>query len=231
MIKKRVVFFLFLLSIMSCQENVLANFDIYIESTNKFDKQHYDLHKITILKDNKAFKILESGDHAPSLDNNIKLDSILKGKYTFVYTNLFGEEIRKEETVKESKRYRISINPDSLIRKNKDLLFENLKNNEVKFVFKSIGCFHFEKDSIILKNVGGDYFIQGKKGLKKINKKVLGYFINIENQIRNIPTDGGCTTRDTFIFQYEGRSDTIYDKTCDFNIPGKISDYLKQNNI
>ncbi|WP_395974378.1 hypothetical protein [Chryseobacterium cucumeris] len=44
---------------MSCQKNVMANFDIHIENSDKYDNGRHDLYKIEIYKDEKIFKILE----------------------------------------------------------------------------------------------------------------------------------------------------------------------------
>ncbi|WP_129039772.1 hypothetical protein [Chryseobacterium sp. CH21] len=140
----------------------MANFDIHIENYDKYDERRHDLYKIEIYKDEKIFKILEPEEYAPALNFNIKLDSLKEGKYSFVYENLFGETIKKEIKVDESKTYRISITPDYLFKKNKKSVFENLKDSEAKLVFQSRGCFHQDKDSIVVINKGKDYFLRQK---------------------------------------------------------------------
>jgi len=217
---------------MSCQKNVIANFDIHIENSDSYDYKPHDLHKIEIYKDEKIFKILEPEEFAPSLYSNIKLDSLKEGKYSFVYENLFGETIKKEIKVDESKTYRVSITPDYLLKKNKKTVFENLKDSEAKLVFRSIGCFHQDNDSIVIINKNNNYFLRREDGnLKPIDKAVWAYFVKTENKIREIPKDGGCTTKDEYIFYHKGKSDTIYDETCKFSIWYTLKDYLKKNKL
>lgn len=217
---------------MSCQKNVNADFDIHIENSDDYDYRPHDLYKIEIYKDEKIFRILEPTAIANSLDPNIKLDSIKKGRYSFVYENIFGETIKKEVKVDDSKTYRISINPDLLIKKNRKSIFGNLRNSEAKLLFMSRGCFHMKKDSVEMVNTNNKYFIRRKNGsLKPIDKTTWAYFVKVENKIREIPKDGGCTTRDEYIFYHKGRSDTIYDGTCEFSIWMGLKDYIKNNKL
>ncbi|NIF06564.1 hypothetical protein F3J23_14035 [Chryseobacterium sp. Tr-659] len=216
----------------SCQKDIIADFDIHIESVNPADKRYFDIRKIEIYKNDKIFKIIEPVELAPSLDKNIKLDSIKGGKYSFVYESLFGETIKKEIKVDDSKTYRVSINPDKVSRKIKDLSFGKIKNDEVKLVYKSRGCFHQEEDSLRLINKGNDYFIQVKNGrVKKIDKKIWAFFVNLENQIRQIPENGECTTKDVYIFYAKGKTDTIIDGTCNFSFRSDLEAYLQKNKL
>jgi len=216
---------------MSCQKNVMANFDIHIENSDKYDDRRHDLHKMEIYKDGKIFKILPE-ESAPFLNSNIKLDSLKEGKYSFVYENIFGETIKKEIEVVESITYRVSITPDYLLKKNKISIFENLKEDEAKLVFRSTGCFHQDKDSVMIINKDNNYFLRQKNGsLKSIDKAAWAYFVKTENKIREIPEDGDCTTRDEYIFYHKGKSDTIYDGTCEFSIWYTLKDYLKKNKL
>jgi hypothetical protein len=217
---------------ISCQKNVIANFDIHIENSDFYDYRQHDLYKIEVYKDNKVFKILEPEEVAFSLDPNIKLDSIQEGEYSFVYESIFGEKIKKKIKVDDSKTYRISINPDLLIKKNKKSIFGNLKNSEAKLVFESRGCFHQKKDSIEMVNRDNKYYIRKKNGsLKPIDKTIWAYFVKTENKIREIPKNGGCTTRDDYIFYHKGKSDTINDGTCEFSIWFSLKDYMKNNKL
>lgn len=218
--------------IISCQKNVNAGFDIYKENSDPYNHKINDLYKIEIYMDEKIFKILEPEKWALSLNSNIKLDSIKEGKYSFVYENNFGETIRKEIKVDESKTYRIRIALDSLVKKNNKSVFENLKDSEAKLVFKSTGCFHQEKDSITVINKNNHYFIRQEGGnLKAIDRTTWAYFVKTENEIREIPKDGDCTTRDVYIFYNKGKSDTIRDSTCKFSIWSAIKEYLKKNKL
>lgn len=221
-----------LILVVSCQKNVIANFDIHIENSDQYDDRPHDLYKIEIYKDEKIFKILEPEEFAPALNFNIKLDSLKEGKYSFVYENLFGEKIEKEIKIDDSKTYRISINPDILINKNKKSVFENLKDSEAKLVFQSIGCYHQDKDSIVIINKDNNYFLRQKNGsLKPLDKEVWAYLVKSENRIREIPKGGDCTTRDKYVFYYKGKSDTINDSTCKFSTWYTLRDYLKKNKL
>jgi len=223
--------FFILISLISCQKNVIANFDIHIENLDKYDESQHEISKIEIYKDNKIFKVLKSDLPFIGLMNNIKIDSIKEGKFVFVYKSIFGKDVKNEVIVDDSKAYRISITPDKLTDKTENLAFENLKNGEVKLVYKSSGCFHLEKDSITILNKGNNYFINRNNNLMKIDKQTWVYFVALENKIRQIPKDGGCTSVDSFVFKYKGRSDTIYDGTCSFNLVSTIKNYRKKNKI
>ncbi|MBK1897240.1 hypothetical protein [Chryseobacterium paridis] len=228
---KKSILLLLLASVTSCQKEVSASFDINIESVDESDKRFYNLSEIKILKNNKVFKILKTDKYAFSLNQRIKIDSIEEGKYTFVYTNLFGDKMKEEQVVDEAKNYRVSINPDKSIKKIANLAFESLRDSKVKLIYNSNGCFHHNSDSVILENIGDDYFVRRGQRSKKLDKDELAYFISIENRIRQVPQDGGCTTSDRYVFENRGKADTIIDGTCNFHLYNKISNYLKKNNL
>ncbi|RXM39337.1 hypothetical protein BOQ62_12215 [Chryseobacterium sp. CH21] len=67
--------------------------------------------------------------------------------------------------------------------------------------------------------------------MKVLDKAAWAYLVKSENIIREIPKDGGCTTRDEYIFYYQGKSDTINDDTCEFSTWHTLRDYLKKNKL
>ncbi|MFC3158599.1 hypothetical protein SAMN05443633_11756 [Chryseobacterium arachidis] len=220
-----------LIFLIGCQKNVIANFDIHIENLDKYNTSYHDLSKVEIYKDNNIFKILKSDFPIGGLERNIKIDSIKEGKYSFVYESIFGKQIKTNITVDDSRTYRISLNPDRLNEKIKNLVFENIKNEEVQLKYRSSGCFHLNEDSITILNKGNEYFVKKDDHLRKIDKKTWAYFVNLENKIRHIHKDRGCTSVDSFIFKYKGKSDTVYDGTCNFDIVSNIINYRKKNKI
>jgi len=209
----------------------MASFDIHIENLDKNDKSSHELFKLEIYKENKIFKVLKSDLPVTGLEQNIKIDSIRVGKYSFVYESIFGKQIKKDVNVDDSKTYRISLNPDQLNEKNKNLAFENVKNDEVMLIYQSSGCFHFNRDSITILNKGNEHFVKKNNHLQKIDRKTWAYFVSLENRIRQISKDRGCTSVDGFIFKYKGKSDSISDATCSFNLVSTIMNYRKVNKI
>ncbi|WP_185216637.1 MULTISPECIES: hypothetical protein [unclassified Chryseobacterium] len=107
-----------------------------------------------------------------------------------------------------------------------------MRNDEVKLIYKSSGCFHLQKDSITILNKGHYYFIKDDNGkLRKIDKRIIEYFVDLENRTRNIPKEKGCTTVDSFIFKYKSKSDTFYDGTCRINLVSTLINYREKNKI
>lgn len=229
--KKYLIIFLVIPLLISCKKDIIATFDIRIENLDRYDESEHELYKLEIYRNKKIFKVFKS-EFPFNLDRTIKIDSIKGGKYIFVYENTFGKQVKNEIFVSDSKNYKISINPDRLDEKLKSLAFENVSNDEVKLIYRSSGCFHLQNDSITIINKGGYYFIYDGNGkLKKIDKKVVEHFVDLENRIRNIPQKRGCTTVDSFIFRYKGKSDTIYDGTCNFSFVSNIINYRKKKKI
>lgn len=227
---KRLFLIWALISAISCRKNESASFDIHIENTDRVGV-NYNLNQLIIYKNDTLFKKIGSKEPIRSLDEHIKIDSIRKGRYSFVYESIFGKEIKEVIQVDDSGIYGISVNPDRSPERLKNLVIENLKNDRVKWVYNSSGCFHHDDDSIILSNNGNDYFIQYKGQPKKVDEKVWSYFVNTENAMRQIPKNGGCTTIDTYVLSYRGKSDTMIDNTCRFRIWSHLKDYLNNNKL
>lgn len=229
--KKYLIIFFVIPLLTSCKKDIIATFDIHIENLDRYDESEHELYKLEIYRNNKIFKVFKS-EFPFNLDKNIKIDSIKEGKYIFVYENIFGKQVKNEVVVNDSENYKISINPDRLDEKFKNLAFENMRNDEIKLIYKSSGCFHLQKDSITILNKGHYYFIKDDNGkLRKIDKKIIEHFVDLENRIRNIPKEKGCTTVDSFIFSYKGKSDTIYDGTCRINLVSTLTNYREKIKI
>ncbi|AZA88744.1 hypothetical protein EG349_19180 [Chryseobacterium shandongense] len=226
--KKYLIIFFVIPLLISCKKDIIATFEIHIENLDRYDESEHELYKLEIYRNNRIYKVLKS-EFPYNLDRTIRIDSIKDGKYLFVYENIFGKQVKNEILVDASKNYKIRINPDRLDDKFKSSAFENMRNDEVKLIYKSSGCFHLQKDSITILNRGDYYFIKYDNGkLKKIDKKIIENFVDLENRIRNIPKERGCTTVDSFIFKFKSKSDTFYDGTCRINLVSTLTNYRKK---
>lgn len=212
--KKQILLLILILLFTSCKEYKFSLLIVKIE----YDKnsENLPLSQLSVYKNGRLYKKIVNKE-ALFLENPIKLDSIEKGKYVFEYYNLFGEKTREQISIENKKDTdTITIFPDRFNYEkylNKSII-KNLKNNSVVIKYNSQGCFHKISDSIKITNINGIYLILYKNIEKQINKRQLDSLIKFESQLYAIPSDGGCTTIETYSILFDNKIKVIKNRSC-----------------
>ena len=180
------------------------------------------LSELKILKDGKIFKVLN-----PKYENEQIIRNLELGTYSLVYNSLFEKETTKIVTVTEYKSYKIELctNFIDYEKETYNPIINLLNENESYTVqMSSQGCFHSEKDSFtITRKSKDDYYIQWGDKSKKLNEIDIKLIKHFEIEL-NYMNSYGCTTTETYIVIYKGKSNVIVDGSCDW----EGSSYLKK---
>lgn len=218
----KIKFIIILLSfagLVQCQKKeIKATLDISIELENMNGREYADLRFLKIYKNDKIFKEIIANE-LPFIQHSIKLTDVKEGKYKFEFINIFEQKVSKEVLVDENKIYRISINPHySDYKKNfaKSLIGNLNENENIKICYKSQGCFHQVKDSMIIFKKNKHYEIE-RNGLTTIlNDNEVNNLIKMECELHNLK-EIGCTTTDIYTFYKSNSKKEFTDDTCDWN--------------
>lgn len=158
----------------------------------KFQRTYSDhgadllISEITILRDNQLFKKIE-GPNAFVL-----YESVPDGKYSFEYANIFGETIKKEFSIPNSKK---SLNQSEVLLYAdklqdsipKDLFIQKIKNDEkivVKFRFS--GCYSGRKDSLTIFKSNNDLYVLHKRKKRKLKTDEIEFLMQYENELKHL---------------------------------------------
>jgi hypothetical protein len=212
----------FLLIIFSsCRnETIKASLKITIELQNKYNPAHPDLYKLTIHKDGKHFKEFIPGKYLPAIARKIKLDSLSTGTYELKYENFFGQKISKTLLINASKVYHIQLYPDSIdVRKSIEKTFLNrIENSDsLKIKYVSRGCFHTDKDSLVIQKLDKILYLSYHNKKIKLNGEQAAYLLKFESELHEIPENGGCTTSDSYQIGFQNEHTNIIDSGCAWN--------------
>ncbi len=214
-----ILIFLSFVAFLSCKKREInATLNISVELENKNSKEYADLSYLKIYKNDTIFKEIIADD-LPFIQHSIKLSNLKEGKYKFEFINIFQQKVVKELIIDENKIYKILINPDySDYQENlAKSLIGNLKENEnIKLSYKSQGCFHQEKDCVIIYKKNNYFEIERNGLLTKLNDNEVDNLIKMECELNNIK-EGGCTTADIYTFYKSNLKKEFIDDTCKWN--------------
>jgi hypothetical protein len=141
---------------------------------------------LKIYKDNILYK------NIPHPDSFALYENVQNGEYKFCYNNLFGEKIEKVVTLSEVNNklggQEINLYVDQLQNpKSKNLLVQNLKNNETLTInIKFSGCFSSGADSIIVNKKNDYYFLKYKSKKRKLNTKDIEALVKYESELKSL---------------------------------------------
>jgi hypothetical protein len=230
MVKKITLYVILIFSIVGCQKTKIASVYVTIEMENEFYKGYHKIQQLTIKKDGKYLKTILP-NVGPFIPDEIKLDSLEMGNYTFEYINIFEQTISKELTISESKRYNLKIAPDysDYEKYRTKSIINNLKNNHAIIIsFKSVGCFHIKSDSIKIYKKNNAVFLKMSKREKKLTDQELKSLIKFECQLYQIPK-GGCTSKDKYTVYFNNTKKEYIDNTCSWQGWSLIKEQMNLN--
>lgn len=222
----RYIVFLFIL-FSSCQKEVSATLMVNVKPNDTSVKTTIFLYESKLYKETKLYKKIPQPQFPYYLPQVIKIDSLKKGKYTFEYPDLYGDFIRQEINIEESKTYQINIYPDITKKLSKKNIISSLKNGEdVEIKLESRGCFHSSSIGFHISKKNNQLEIRQEKRSKILNPNQEKYLIDLENRTRLLE-NGGCTTSERIIFILKNKSDTITDSGCQLHSLSKFLKVLK----
>jgi hypothetical protein len=153
---------------------------------------------LKIYKNNILYKNISHPDLIALYEN------VQNGEYKFCYNNLFGEKIEKVVTLSEVYNklggQEINLYVDQLQNpKSKNLLVQNLKNNETLTInIKFSGCFNSGADSIIVYKKNDYYFLKYKSKKIKLNTKDIEALVKYETELKSLTEVDFVSTTNAF---------------------------------
>ncbi|HQW12992.1 MAG TPA: hypothetical protein PLP06_12655, partial [Saprospiraceae bacterium] len=153
-----------------------------------------------------------------------EISGLKAGFYTFQYTNIFGQAVRKEILVSLNKNP-IIICVDKFQETNEKTLFSEItEDDKVTINYSSTGCFSFVSEMMEFsyegRNLIGKLYIEHKlTKTQKLRSESLEYLIDFEKKGRQMKNNlGGCTNTDLYVFQLNGKTEfSIDDSSCDWD--------------
>ncbi len=207
-----IILFFFL---YNCKDYKYSELIVHTKNEHK-NSAYLPLNQMMIYKDGKLYKKIEPKDGL-FIENPIKLDSLEKGLYKFEYLNLFDEKTSTFYTAKNKKKkdsltiYTDFFDSSKFLTKS---IIKNLKNDSLKINYQSIGCFHKENDSLIIKENNSQYFLYYKNKITVLNDTQINRLIRFECELYSLPKQGFCTTKETYVLNFKGRKKKIINGNC-----------------
>ena len=222
---------LFFILFISCQRELSANLIIDIKPGDSTVKTEIMQYPFKLYKKSKFYRKIPLPELPVRLPQKVKLDSLENGNYVLEYPDMFGNIIKKDINIQESKTYKVTIYPDITKKFSNKNIISNLKDGEdLEIKMNSMGCFHSSSSSFHIFKKNNQLEISRNNISIVLNKKQEKYLINLENSIRLLD-DGGCTTRENIIFVLKDKTDTITDSGCQFQSLKKFAEFLKSSGL
>jgi hypothetical protein len=137
----------------------------------------------------------------------IDIEDFNSGTYKVVYRNLYGKQVSKFITIPETAdEYELQLCPDELMDYSLNSLSVLKQNETIEVSFASSGCFHQNREILIITRKGKEFIAKlTTKTYKKtkmksaiLNQEAIDAFKRFENEIRQVEDSYGCTTVDTY---------------------------------
>jgi hypothetical protein len=137
----------------------------------------------------------------------IDIENFNSGTYNVVYRNLYGKQISRFITIPDtSDVYELQLCPDELIDYSFNSLSALKENEKIKVSFSSSGCFHQDREILIITRQNNRFiaklttktYKETKTKSATLNQAAIDAFKRFENEIRQVEDSYGCTTVDTY---------------------------------
>jgi len=223
---------LFFILLTSCHREVSATLVIDIKPADTTVKTNISQSPAKLFKSGKFYLRIPRPEYPFFLPKAIKIDSLKKGKYMLEYPDLYGDLIKQNIVVDESKIYHTTIYPDVAKRFSNKNVVSNLKNGEeLEIKMMSEGCFHSNSITFQITKLDNKLKVSRNNISKTLNRKEELYITNLENNVRLQKKRSDCTSYECMIFIKNGRNDTISDSGCEFSTYGKFFKFLARNGL
>lgn len=150
--------------------------------------------ELTILKDDQIFKKIDQPNSFAFYE------SVPDGKYSFRYTNIFGEAIDKEIVLPNNTNslngLEIALYVDKLQDSiPTDLVIQKIKNDEkIAIKFRFSGCFNSGKDSLIISKNKDQLYVLHKRKKRKLKPHEIEFLMKYENELKHLKEAGFAST-------------------------------------
>jgi hypothetical protein len=192
-------------------------------SSNRDPQEYVYLPELKILKDGKEFRTLH-----PQSEHKQVLKDLHLGTYTFVYKTIFDKEEQVRIDITEQKKYSVDLYIDyfDYSKETYTPIIDRLKENDSCTIFiSSQGCFHFSKDTLVIRRNKDLYTMNWSGKFKILSVADVEKIRHFEMELKHM-MDDGCTTTDTYLITYHGEPALfISDGSCNWN--GRY--YLKKD--
>jgi hypothetical protein len=137
----------------------------------------------------------------------IDIEDFNSGTYKVVYRNLYGKQVSKFITIPDTTdEYELKLCPDELMDYSLNSLSALKDNETIKVSFSSSGCFHQDRETLIITRKDKKYiaklttktYKETKTKSATLNQAAIDAFKRFENEIRQVEDSYGCTTVDTY---------------------------------
>ncbi|MFN3753924.1 hypothetical protein [Flavobacterium sp.] len=215
----------------SCQKEISATLIVDIKPGDSTVETEIFQHPSKLYRDSIFYREFSKNEFPVRLPQKVKIDSLAKGNYTFVYPDMYGKLIKQNVTIDESKIYHLNIYPDVTKKFSKKNIIPNLKDGEsaeIKLKFR--GCFSGGESSFHILKKNNQIEVSRNNVSKVLDEKQTRYLVNLENSVRQLDY-GWCSTSHEIIFILNDRTDTIIDAGCEFHSLAKFEKFLKRNGL
>lgn len=166
---------------------------------------------ITIYKNGLIYKKIP-----PTKPTSILLKHLDLGMYTIQFNSLYEKNIIDKITIDSAKEYTTTLCYDYINQTNDSTIevLDFIQNSDkLTILFERSGCFTTNRDSFsILKN-NNVYSITCRNYTKLLTASELDLFKCFELELQHLKVTG-CTTWDTYIFQFSDYSIGFIDQSC-----------------
>jgi hypothetical protein len=222
---------LLLILFTSCQREISATLIVDIkpaDSTVETEIFHYSS---KLYRDSKLYRKITKPEYPVRLPQKVKIDSLGEGNYTFEYPDMYGNLIKQNISIEESKIYHLVVYPDITKKYLENNILSNLKDGEsVEVKMTYVGCFSGGESSFNILKKKNQIEVSRNNISKLLDDKQTKYLENLENSVRQLDY-GWCSTKHKVIFILKNKTDTITDAGCQFHALEKFEKLLKRNGL
>ena len=133
---------------------------------------------------------------------------------------MFGKIENLNFKLTERKKYDVELCLNQFIH-DKDTaqtIVNSIQNGESYSIkVASLGCFHFDVDSMVIRKSDETYFLLFNKKEKRLSNEDLIVIQHFEIELNYIALPGGCTTSTHYFLNYNQQEKYVVDDNCSWN--------------
>ena len=187
-----------------------SNLEIFIESC-KHTRTMGRLDEFKLYRNDTFLRNVET-----DYRSLIKLKNLTYGKYKIEYKTIFQKTENVEIELSKEKKYKLELCLDYIDYDSEtyEPIINQLKNGEsYSIYFYSVGCFHFEYDTLVIRKDDDNFFAHHKNKIKQLDTNDINELRHFEIELNYMETSG-CTTNDHYTLQYKRKKIEISDGSC-----------------
>ena len=150
------------------------------------------------------------------------------GKYRIEYKTIFDRTESIFIDITTDKKHTVELCLDYFNYKSDPYvpIISRLQNGENYTIeIESRGCFHYSKDTIVVLNKTGEFYVVYGGNEKKLSESGIKAIKRFEIELNHMQSEG-CTTVDTYILTYKNESMVLFDGGCKWHGGGYLKSTL-----